>query len=368
MPLMSKAFPNTKTNRLYLLLKKKIEDGVYAAGTQLPSCRRLSEEFDVSYVTACLALKTLVDQGLARNRRGRGIFVPDYTTEMPAARQVKLICTSFDTPSAAAFRKEGMEVFEKAGWQVRPLEIRDREAVGDEIGDFSSFVILYGFGFACYRKIVAEIERIRAQQRVVVIGERCERHGIASVIADEPQQIRLAMELLRRSGRRRVGLLCGNLGNSVEQERVAAWRNFHRSADGETVWQRYFFEMGITDADGDDRIFTAEYLKRTHADGRLKAIDALIVPDPPLARVTAGFFRDHNIRIPEDIALVSIGDADFLSFLSPRITVVDPDMRAHIQAALEFLEERHNRHNRLPLLHLCEPYLKIRESVPAEPQ
>ncbi len=357
-----KTLPNTKSTRLYTMLKGKIEDGSFAAGSQLPSCRRLAEEFNVSYVTANQALKSLVGEGLARNRRGKGVFVPDADQEHPATRDVRLICDGLK-PSSAKFFHEGADLFQAAGWHTRQLLLDNYTQVFTELEDYDSFMILYGFGFERYRRIVAEIERVRAQRRVVVIGERCDRHGIASVIADEPQQIRLAMEALRRAGRVRVGLLCGNLGNSVEQERVAAWRNFYRN-DGEAAWQKYFFDLEITNQDGDDVAFTVHYLERVHAAGRLNAIDALIVPDAPLAAAAAGFFKDHHIRVPEDIALVSIGDAEYLSFLRPRIAVVDPDMNAHMIAALEFLEERRIGGDRLPLLHLCEPYLKIRESVP----
>ncbi len=364
MKTVAKTLPNTKSTRLYIMLKGKIEDGSFAAGSQLPSCRRLAAEFDVSYVTASQALKSLVGEGLVRNFRGKGIFVPD-AAQLPVCREVKLICTGLNSPLSAEFLREGMAIFQAAGWNARQMLVNGPEQVIAELADYDSFLVLFGFGFECYRRIIAEVERLRAQRRLVLIGERGDRHGIASVIADEPQQIRLSMDFLKRAGRGRVGLLCANLGNSVEQERVAAWRNFYRnSVDGVPEWQKYFFHMGITDSDGDDIAFTVKYMKRVHAEGRLADIDALITPDASLSACIVGFMKDYGIRVPEDIALISIGDAEYLSFVRPRISVVDPDIHAHLQAALEYLEERLHGGHTLPLLHLCEPCLKIRESIP----
>jgi len=56
-------------------LQKQIEAGTYPVGTRLPSERELSEQNDVSRMTARQALQVLVQRGLAEPRVGKGTYV-----------------------------------------------------------------------------------------------------------------------------------------------------------------------------------------------------------------------------------------------------------------------------------------------------
>jgi GntR family transcriptional regulator len=56
-------------------LRKKIEDGVIARGSQLPTELALREEYDASRNTIRDAIKRLTSQGLVETRPGQGTFV-----------------------------------------------------------------------------------------------------------------------------------------------------------------------------------------------------------------------------------------------------------------------------------------------------
>src|SRR5213079_1087356 len=56
-------------------LTQEVRDGRYQVGQALPSERMLSEQLDVSRVTARKAIDQLVDQGLVVRRRGSGNYV-----------------------------------------------------------------------------------------------------------------------------------------------------------------------------------------------------------------------------------------------------------------------------------------------------
>ncbi|MEU4367626.1 winged helix-turn-helix domain-containing protein [Micromonospora chersina] len=60
-------------------LLKKIKDGIYPPGSQLPSGRTLADEYDVSQSTISRAVARLRGQGVLVGRPGRGVFVAEST-------------------------------------------------------------------------------------------------------------------------------------------------------------------------------------------------------------------------------------------------------------------------------------------------
>lgn len=59
------------------LLVAQIQSGAFSAGSRLPSERELSEQFNVSRITARQAITTLLDDGLIFREQGRGTFVAE---------------------------------------------------------------------------------------------------------------------------------------------------------------------------------------------------------------------------------------------------------------------------------------------------
>ncbi|PTA48141.1 winged helix-turn-helix domain-containing protein [Micromonospora sp. RP3T] len=58
-------------------LSRKIKDGTYPSGSQLPSGRKLADEFDVSKSTISRAVALLREHGVLVGRPGRGVFVAE---------------------------------------------------------------------------------------------------------------------------------------------------------------------------------------------------------------------------------------------------------------------------------------------------
>ncbi|MFG1953156.1 GntR family transcriptional regulator [Micromonospora sp. NPDC048830] len=64
-------------NELLADLEKKIKDGTYPPGSQLPSGRALAASYDVSQSTISRAVARLRDEGVLVGRPGRGVFVAE---------------------------------------------------------------------------------------------------------------------------------------------------------------------------------------------------------------------------------------------------------------------------------------------------
>jgi GntR family transcriptional regulator len=59
------------------VLKARIMDGTYAAGTRVPSVVQLTGEFGIASATAQKALRALRDEGFTRTVVGMGSFVTE---------------------------------------------------------------------------------------------------------------------------------------------------------------------------------------------------------------------------------------------------------------------------------------------------
>jgi GntR family transcriptional regulator len=78
----------TRTPRyvqVYTILRNWIVQGVYPAGSRLPSESELGETFGVSRITTRSAIDMLTKEGLVRRAQGRGTFVGAGAVDVPAS-------------------------------------------------------------------------------------------------------------------------------------------------------------------------------------------------------------------------------------------------------------------------------------------
>ena len=90
---MAGSLPLTKYQRIYLVLKQQLDEGLHAQG--LPSEMEMARQFGVGRVTVRYALKQLADEGLIIRTAGRGTRP---TSRAEKAEQGKAVHTS-DHPS-----------------------------------------------------------------------------------------------------------------------------------------------------------------------------------------------------------------------------------------------------------------------------
>ncbi|MFG2105781.1 winged helix-turn-helix domain-containing protein [Micromonospora chersina] len=64
-------------NELIEDLLRRIKEGEFQPGSQIPSTQQLSDHYDVSVSTIHRAVATLREQGVLVGRPGRGVFVAE---------------------------------------------------------------------------------------------------------------------------------------------------------------------------------------------------------------------------------------------------------------------------------------------------
>jgi GntR family transcriptional regulator len=106
------------------VLRERIRDGVYAAGSKVPSETELLAEFGVTRQTVRRGLAVLAREGLTEASRGRGVFV----------RQAPPVLTMRTARFSRAARRAGNEALAVEAVEELGLEWRS-EDLGTEIVD-----------------------------------------------------------------------------------------------------------------------------------------------------------------------------------------------------------------------------------------
>lgn len=93
---------NTRYGEIASVLRQRIKDGLYPAGTKLPGLTRLSREFGVSAITSNRALQELCEEGLIYRKERLGSFVAEKATKL---RQLSIILSVNKTGDQEAFQE-----------------------------------------------------------------------------------------------------------------------------------------------------------------------------------------------------------------------------------------------------------------------
>jgi len=342
-------------------LAKRITSGIYLVGDQLPTCRALASDWNVSYVTASKAIKQLAEEGYVDLNHGQGIFVRWRSDGVfPSERKVRIFAPNTHHPNIRMFTDIAARKLEELNWQVEVITTGLLKDIIELVHDQSCYSLMFGFQLTRYNDISALC--FAGRERLVMVAERYERFGISSSCVDSSQVIRLAMNHLLASGRRKVALLCTNLQHADESEYAAVWRNLYEVAnpDDKNI-DPLLFKLKLTQFES-PKDSLVKLLEEKYKSGTLDEIDAIISTDDEKALIVSSFCYDHKLRVPEDIALVAVNDSDLAKNVRPRLTTIDTALPMQIDHAISILESKVSGNYDGISLRCVEPQLIQRES------
>lgn len=207
----------------------------------------------------------------------------------------------------------------------------------------------------------SNIQKILQQGIPVVFVDRCVEHVEASaVLIDNVKGAHMAIEYLLGLGHKRIGVVAGPQSAAVGRERlhgyVKALEEWHIPVD-ETLIQT-----------GD---FTIEAGKAA-----MKAL--LYAPSPPSAvfssagLITAGILqeiREQQIKIPDELSLISFDDHIWIQLMEPPLTVVSqPIADIGKEATQLIIQLIQGWRKKKPQKIVLEPELIIRKSCARYPK
>ncbi|NBC86928.1 MAG: substrate-binding domain-containing protein [Bacteroidetes bacterium] len=188
---------------------------------------------------------------------------------------------------------------------------------------------------------------------LVFFDRRISDASVDTVVVDNERGARDIVNHLIELGHRRIGLINGPETIATSAERAAGYRRaLHDQGipfDDELVREG----RPIRDA---GKALTDELLRLDHAPS------ALFAANNQLALGVLESVREHDLRIPEDIAVVTFDDAPWAKLLDPPLTTVRQPSYEMGRRAADLLFDRIASPDRAAALIVLQPELVVRAS------
>ena len=319
----------------------------------MPSTRNLAEQWQVSYMTANKVLKYLEAKNYIRIDRGRGSFVSWQSGDtFSKLRKVNLITPSIQHDFCDQFLVQAKQELETIGWQVNIVRSEDIDEIIKHVKEPTSYSMLFGYNFTQYSDINAIYNA--GQKRIVFISERYEYFNISCSCVDTAQIIHLGMHHLQERGCKNIGLLCSNLQYEEEIISAAVWKSLRKQNNNNNC-DDFLLNLKLP------QYKLASDLLDKYLDSLkpniLREMDGLIITDDTKAVGICNYCFDHGIKIPEDLAIVSVNNTNLVKLARPQLTVIDNNLPMQISQAIEILEKKVKGEDTELYLHFCQPTL-----------
>lgn len=195
----------------------------------------------------------------------------------------------------------------------------------------------------------------RSQMPVLLVGT--EPHPrFTSVDSDRVEEVRLGVDHFLQQGHRRVAIVCDYVGDYARQQRLAGYRAALQS-HGVAFDPRLVFPWAVEGTD-------PEELWRRIAAVRPHPTAVFCYND----RLCAAFLRTiraHGLRVPEDVALVTLNNSPLTTLVDVPLTAVEAGHREIAEAVLAEFQEQLIHPHRPSRSVKIQPHIVLRQSSDA---
>lgn len=318
-------------------VREAIDAGIFRPGEQMPSTKELSEQLEVSLVTAHRALQELVSAGVLQRTQGKGTFVHDRYSKDRVISDCRLgLVFNKDASLADFYHGQILEGVRQAAQNlsVDLILLRYGEDVRKECNGYLYMSPqpeeLAAFAQHCNRKVPT-----------LVVGSASPSRSVPAIEVDNADLARHAVGHLAALGHTRIGYVGGTVQLSNYRDRLEGFFDACR-------------ELQITPAE--PHVLKSSGWRPDETDqGNLMRI--LTGPGRPTAIFAAGYYFSLSIytaaagvglRIPEDLSVIGVDDPPSAAHLSPPLTTLREPLTQVGLAAVTAIHE-HLRQDNGPL-------------------
>jgi LacI family transcriptional regulator len=163
-----------------------------------------------------------------------------------------------------------------------------------------------------------ELEAMVGREAPIVIINSLDDGPLSTIVLDDAEGIRTAVEHLRSLGHRELGLVGGLPGNGTARRREEGFRSALETA-GLTVREEWITRLGYTGADGRSAIDLLE--------SRGPLPTGLVVANLNAALGVLAAIHARDLRVPSDVSIVALHDVWYADATWPPITTVRMPLR-----------------------------------------
>jgi DNA-binding LacI/PurR family transcriptional regulator len=293
-------------------IREAIDAGMFHPGEQMPSTKELSDQLEISLVTAHRALQELVNCGVLSRSQGKGTFVHQaYLDGRRSVSESRIgLVINPDASIADFYHGQVLEGIRQAAQSLHVdlVLLRFDEDVRKECN-----------GFLYVNPLPSEIEAFASGTKrrvpIVVASARSDAPNVLSIDIDNHQLAHQATTHLAGHGHTQIGYVGGSddLGNNRDR-----WQGF---MDALTERRLPHKPQWVLKGDG----------WRLNERHRTELIRLLSGPNRPTAIVAAGYYfaldvyaaaQTVGLRIGETLSVVGVDDPPSAAFLAPPLTTL----------------------------------------------
>ena len=351
---MERISANSKRCRFKERLARRIVSGEFPFGSRFPGLYELCDEYGISYVTVCKAVKMLADEGYLRCHPGVGYFVCFDKSGMEPRKEVNLISTPgyYGEDHRADF-DYAQKLFGEHGWKINLLLGNDLYDFTEQLSSPRSYSIITAFNVN-WERFSATFGHMVS--RTLVLGRLSGNPEITSIVCDEYETIRQCMDYFAARGKKKIALASALPQSELESLRIAAWRTRILASGLSLEWsRRHLISLDLENQTNDPKRISGIY--RDWLRSGLRDAEGIILPNNPACFLAV--CRERNVKIPGELEVVSIGSE---VGMENGIPFLDNNFKGHFQYALKILEERYESGGSAPgSWYFCSP-LGVRSS------
>lgn len=338
-----------KHEQVYERLIEELSSEKFQIGSRLPSERDFSSRLGVHISTVRRAFQDLVVGGIVEKKIGSGTYLCQNISNNWEDKPVNLIFINYSNNQQLSFI--GEKIAQKRGRQCRVLytNIENSEDLLRSCLTYRQPTIILGD--------LPNTALLKEHPGLFVsLSSMLYLDGIPTVRCDDALGVNMLVQYLKNMGHRKIGFLCtGNGRSALEDFQAATWVS--------GLEKDYHPSLKIT-------FGNKEYSDPSHAayEAISKIADkvnftALLCTFDELMLGAMSALRDAGKKIPEDVAIVSIGNQPLSAYAYPKVTCIDPNLEAHLETAFDLLEHNHLHPDSIDTFRLVRPVLIERESV-----
>jgi DNA-binding LacI/PurR family transcriptional regulator len=264
-------------------------------------------------------------------------YRPNLTARRLATGKTGMIALAIPEMDQFYFAEMARHIGEEAGRHgyriIVEQTLNDVEAERAVIRDREEGLV-DGVIFHPARIDTLEIARLRPGTPLVLLGEAARPVNTDHVMIDNTSAARDGVEMLMRSGRRRIAFLATVRGDITESThlRLLGYQEALLAAGIELDPRLVLQSEGFSIDDGVRAISMAIEAGVT--------FDAVLCRDDLFALAALRALGQAGLRVPEDVSVLGWDDTAVARYNTPALSSVSPDKRALAAVAFGLLEER----------------------------
>ena len=348
-----------ETEKIYNILKEKINNGDFVSNEALPKEVELALILNTSRKTLRSALTRLALENRVERIKGKGTFVCDRSSQKDKILVIIGDVGDITNPGRYILpgimkEAENMCISVETCTSMSLLCASPAETVKKLIAKNFSAIILFDANFIGTEPIIPILKGCKIPVLIPHgVPSDSEKTGFAVLGTDYQKVIYYGVEYLAQCGHKQIAYFAFGEHRIAKEKYFAALANF-----GLDCSQELRFESSSHNEH--DKIIAA--LENWY-DNLKKKPTALFCFSDYFALCAYEFFKSRNVRIPQDMAILSIGGLIGCDFFAPSLSAIEFDCFSIGETAMRTVMEMAKNHEFYRPFQVSPHYLSIREST-----